>query len=279
MSNAPTLRPWRARVEAAPTSRAGPGSCCCSPTAIPTPRSASASIARRKRSRPGRLGIRPRASAGCVGAIVGRNRASDPAGRGADFELDAQTAHGWHDALVDASAGRSTRCAAHDRGPCMETRWSAAASVRARSAIDGSDFEAKAAEIIGLIWTRRSMRLSSASMRRRHSSARPSRRDSAAVARPRRTARLRVRASWDTVPLRRAREADLRVLAEPSGALVRQSEARSAGQKGITSETDLARKLRRFITKYNERAKPVRWAYVDPVRRIPSTLEMIDTVR
>jgi len=39
--------------------------------------------------------------------------------------------------------------------------------------------------------------------------------------------------------------------------------------RGIfTSVTDLARKLRRFITKYNERAKPVRWAYADPRRRI-----------
>jgi hypothetical protein len=38
--------------------------------------------------------------------------------------------------------------------------------------------------------------------------------------------------------------------------------------RGIfTSVTDLARKLRRFITKYNERAKPVRWAYADPARR------------
>jgi transposase len=39
--------------------------------------------------------------------------------------------------------------------------------------------------------------------------------------------------------------------------------------RGIfTSVTDLARKLPRFITKYNERAKPVRWAYTDPSRRI-----------
>ena len=39
--------------------------------------------------------------------------------------------------------------------------------------------------------------------------------------------------------------------------------------RGIfTSVTDLARKLRRFITKYNERAKPVRWAYADPSRRM-----------
>ena len=39
--------------------------------------------------------------------------------------------------------------------------------------------------------------------------------------------------------------------------------------RGIfTSVADLARKLRRFITKYNDRAKPVRWAYADPARRI-----------
>jgi transposase len=36
----------------------------------------------------------------------------------------------------------------------------------------------------------------------------------------------------------------------------------------FTSVTDLARKLRRFITKYNERAKPVRWSYADPSHRI-----------
>ena len=40
------------------------------------------------------------------------------------------------------------------------------------------------------------------------------------------------------------------------------------GRGIFTSVTDLARKLRRFITKYNERAKPVRWAYADPSRRI-----------
>jgi transposase len=39
--------------------------------------------------------------------------------------------------------------------------------------------------------------------------------------------------------------------------------------RGIfTSVTDLARKLRRFITTYNERTKPVRWSYADPTRRI-----------
>ena len=40
------------------------------------------------------------------------------------------------------------------------------------------------------------------------------------------------------------------------------------GRGIFTSVSDLARKLRRFITKYNERAKPVRWAYADPSRRI-----------
>jgi len=40
------------------------------------------------------------------------------------------------------------------------------------------------------------------------------------------------------------------------------------GRGIFTSVNDLARKLRRFITKYNERAKPVRWAYADPSRRI-----------
>jgi transposase len=39
--------------------------------------------------------------------------------------------------------------------------------------------------------------------------------------------------------------------------------------RGIfTSVNDLARKLRGFIAKYNERARPVRWAYTDPSRRI-----------
>jgi transposase len=40
------------------------------------------------------------------------------------------------------------------------------------------------------------------------------------------------------------------------------------GRGVFTSVTDLARKLRRFIAKYNERAKPVRWAYADPTRHI-----------
>jgi hypothetical protein len=36
----------------------------------------------------------------------------------------------------------------------------------------------------------------------------------------------------------------------------------------FTSVADFARKLRRFIAKYNQRAEPVRWAHVDPTRRI-----------
>jgi transposase len=39
--------------------------------------------------------------------------------------------------------------------------------------------------------------------------------------------------------------------------------------RGIfTSVTDLARKLRRYVEKYNRTAQPVRWSYSDPTRRI-----------
>jgi len=40
------------------------------------------------------------------------------------------------------------------------------------------------------------------------------------------------------------------------------------GRGIFTSVADLARKLRRFVTMYNERATPVGWAYADPARRI-----------
>ena len=36
----------------------------------------------------------------------------------------------------------------------------------------------------------------------------------------------------------------------------------------FTSVTDLRRKLMRYIKQYNKTAKPVRWAYADPTRRI-----------
>lgn len=36
----------------------------------------------------------------------------------------------------------------------------------------------------------------------------------------------------------------------------------------FTSVADLARKLRRFVAKYNERAKPVRWSSANPGRRV-----------
>ena len=65
-----------------------------------------------------------------------------------------------------------------------------------------------------------------------------------------------------------ALHADLRLVAQPGRALVCQGQAGPARPRIFTSVTDLARKLRRFITKYNERAKPVRWAYADPKRRI-----------
>jgi len=36
----------------------------------------------------------------------------------------------------------------------------------------------------------------------------------------------------------------------------------------FASVKDLARKIRRYIAHYNRRAKPFRWSYADPVRRI-----------
>jgi transposase len=36
----------------------------------------------------------------------------------------------------------------------------------------------------------------------------------------------------------------------------------------FTSKRDLARKLRRYIDRYNQDAKPFRWTYADPTRRI-----------
>lgn len=45
--------------------------------------------------------------------------------------------------------------------------------------------------------------------------------------------------------------------------------ARDLLARGIfTSTTDLARKIRRYIDRYNRAAKPVRWTYRDPTRRI-----------
>src|SRR4029453_13093199 len=43
--------------------------------------------------------------------------------------------------------------------------------------------------------------------------------------------------------------------------------------RGIfTSKHDLARKLRRYIDRYNREAKPFRWTYADPTKRIASAL-------
>jgi hypothetical protein len=36
----------------------------------------------------------------------------------------------------------------------------------------------------------------------------------------------------------------------------------------FTSVTDLKRKLMRYIRQYNKNAKPVKWKYFDPSRRI-----------
>ena len=47
--------------------------------------------------------------------------------------------------------------------------------------------------------------------------------------------------------------------------------------RGIfTSIPDLARKIRRYITRYNEDPKPIRWTYSNPAHRI--TTRSADTV-
>jgi transposase len=46
--------------------------------------------------------------------------------------------------------------------------------------------------------------------------------------------------------------------------------------RGIfTSTVDLARKLMRYIRKYNQNPKTVKWRYVDPSRRIRSTVSTV----
>ena len=44
----------------------------------------------------------------------------------------------------------------------------------------------------------------------------------------------------------------------------------------FTSIPDLARKIRRYITRYNEDPKPIRWTYSNPAHRI--TTDSADTV-
>ena len=40
-------------------------------------------------------------------------------------------------------------------------------------------------------------------------------------------------------------------------------------ERGIfTSTADLARKLMRYIRRYNRNARPIRWSYSDPTKRI-----------
>ena len=49
--------------------------------------------------------------------------------------------------------------------------------------------------------------------------------------------------------------------------------ARDVIARGIfTSVKDLARKLRRYINAYSANAKPIRWKYSDPTRRIRSSV-------
>jgi hypothetical protein len=44
----------------------------------------------------------------------------------------------------------------------------------------------------------------------------------------------------------------------------------------FTSVKDLARKLRRYINAYAVKAKPIRWRYSDPTRRIRSNIVSVE---
>ena len=79
-------------------------------------------------------------------------------------------------------------------------------------------------------------------------------------------------ASRDRVPPDRSAgasplHADLRVVAEPSRAVVGRIERELLTRGVFTSVRDLARQIRRYIRHYNDVAKPIRWKYADPTRR------------
>ena len=66
-----------------------------------------------------------------------------------------------------------------------------------------------------------------------------------------------------------ALHADLRVVAESSRTLVRQRSSATCSRAGSSRRIpDLARKIRRYITRYNEDPKPIRWTYSNPAHRI-----------
>ena len=46
----------------------------------------------------------------------------------------------------------------------------------------------------------------------------------------------------------------------------------------FTSTKDLTRKIMRYVRKYNENPKPVKWSYNDPSRRIRTTKRSVVTV-
>jgi hypothetical protein len=62
----------------------------------------------------------------------------------------------------------------------------------------------------------------------------------------------------------------LLVLAQSGRTVVRQNRARRDARGVFTSIADLKRKLMRYIRRYNEPPKPVKWKYFDPTRRITS---------
>jgi hypothetical protein len=68
-----------------------------------------------------------------------------------------------------------------------------------------------------------------------------------------------------------ALHADLFVAAQSNRTLVFEDQARPVARGIVTSVTDLARKIRRYIHRENKAPKPIRWAYRNPAHRISST--------
>jgi transposase len=248
--------------------------------------------------------------------------------------LDAPAAHGRHDALVDSALGPQAERAAHDRGARLETGRVAAASAGAVLALNRSDFEEKAAEIMGL-YLDPPQHAAVFCVDEKTAIQALDRRDPILPLSPGRAERhgfecvrhgtrslyaaLETQsglvvgktaerhtsdefvAFLDQIVRSQPATREIHIIADNLSAhkttkvtdflaahrnvqmhytptyasWLNQVELwfakvkRDLLARGIfTSVTDLARKLRRFITKDNERAKPVRWAYADPARHI-----------
>jgi hypothetical protein len=58
------------------------------------------------------------------------------------------------------------------------------------------------------------------------------------------------------------------LVTESSRTLVAKIERDLLARGIFTSLSDLARKIRRYITRYNEEPKPIRWTYRNPAHRV-----------